>query len=1271
MGKNNRAKRTISRSLSVMLAFFMVATAVLTGIGGVTEEAYAKAAGDKNKQACDNCKMVLKGDAPSMPDYSSYVMGKNPEEEAGRPILNDQKAGLSYGNNGYSTTPLTYETVIPGAVYRGGNAKSGKQKTNDSDPDIYFDEDPNDFANVLPYGNTYIDTKKLNWDADNDFTIEIAQGAPFKWIAGANYSGLTDSTKEFAVVMDPLGDGSGLADDVAPIIAYVGPVKGYLGNTPEDWRGDSKPAPADGQKNIIDASSLGLEYLYRITYRDAATLKDGTKGNLVITATRVEIETTATQDNAVITLQLANELNLGAHLKKKNGDYINTQEYVAKTADEMRESLQGTGLSGNGWIVDKHTLAATGVIIDLDIKVTDSEDNPVKGSISYAAKDMDIENFQSQWGRSIAGEDKYMFNEALTIVDGSLSYAVTPYYDHAHETTRATGWIPVRPGSDEVRTSPLHITKTGSGSHANGVRFSGVGNVMLRDKNESFKDALANWSGASVTLASEIRTALGNHSRNADTTAKLDLDSYTISDNFKKQLQGKIKDENNNIVPWKQMTNKQIFDYLGDGSFGDRRGDRGTFDTGFAVLMDASGFKLQWSGSMHNAGNIGTNLFDDSIYTYVEQTHGTGGGIYFETYDIAGDCKVNRAEGTVTMGKGTDATVTVVPEDGYRIDTIKIGAKALGNPKTFTPIYDDSGAVTKIKDSTGIEHALTDGKVAITDDPYGSITFEANAGGSIDVTLPNMDDPRHIHADFTADYYFYKVWKSKTQAPTSLKLTATPYAYKFKEVTIDNTKYTITGNTFTGGGKSYELKNNALEIGEAPDITVYYLEGNDLVSYTYDDPNDPDSRRVDERYTIRLEYEKNGEPVTFEVVKADADNADETNVIAETDADGYPVWKIRYPAAGYKTKSGKEWSALPIETKPSAHNINHVERNYWFVTEDAPGWALVEYDNSKAEAPGVIDTAKNHKGFDPDAVGEVYKVGFSGPLSAWALASTKDVDNSGEVIKDAASSNHAYMSVFSDHDKAITKHNDTWGGKIVNIPLVVVNAEKTWDDFSNAFNTRQDVWFHIDATIGGTKTKDVLPPQKLAATESGNVQTKTWGNKKGYGDDYLSEYAETDVNYSKVKVVGTTSDLPKDIYYARSESNPHMYVPMEPDGYNEVGGVQVPKYKSAKEGDTYYVNELSEVDGNGKSITYTLRETDAEGNELDKSDASKYLVGYESEVSDVKKDDEQATLDEVKVVSYTGKVKNTLETVDFEVTKIWVRKGLIVPLKTSTEMSPS
>ena len=83
----------------------------------------------------------------------------------------------------------------------------------------------------------------------------------------------------------------------------------------------------------------------------------------------------------------------------------------------------------------------------LEIKVTDVAGHPVEGTILYAANDLDLDNYQDLWGRpfSLDGEDRYRYNESMSIISGSQSYAVTPYYDHANGDELNTGWIPVNP----------------------------------------------------------------------------------------------------------------------------------------------------------------------------------------------------------------------------------------------------------------------------------------------------------------------------------------------------------------------------------------------------------------------------------------------------------------------------------------------------------------------------------------------------------------------------------------------------------------------------------------------------------------------------------------------------------------------------------------------------------------------------------------------------------------------------------------------------------
>ncbi|MBO5565428.1 MAG: Cna B-type domain-containing protein [Lachnospiraceae bacterium] len=1171
----------------------------LIGGAGGKLIAEARAIGEKNKQACDICRDVNDPTkAPAMKDYSSYV--------AGISDLDDRIDGVTYDSNGYSTTEIQYEKVIDG-VYRGGNSATGLQGAD------LIDDDPKDFANVLPYGNTYIDASKLAWtDATSgNFIVDIPATSPFKWVGGANYANVRDKNN-LSPDTDPMENQKGLAAGTLPTICYVGRLDGYLSN-PTD---QSKPSPAvpsqsSGNSNTIKASDLGLEYLYQLTYIGAATLKDGTKGNLVLTVDRVEIETTLTYGKALVRIQEANELLSSLSTTYEDGSVINTSAYTAKTAEEVEAAVQ----PGSGWnpshSVDKEALGATGAIVDLDIKVTDAEGYKAAGTISYAASDMDFENYQDLWGRSMAGEDRYKFNEGMLIVSGSKSYAVTPYYDHAHADTVAEGWIPdinaVLTGTDGPKaplriTRPNNVANKGNGP-ADGVRFTGLAAAVVRDKNGTFANALfaANATGPNGKgqgmIVSKGTTPSG--ATNTNVIARTNDEVAHVA--VRRQLYGKILDASNQPVPVDEITLQQALAHLGEGSYSTRRNDAGgpnSFDTGFAVLLDASGAKLRWSGSCSNLQNASTVLFDTTIFTEVEVTHGTGGGIYFESYEVGDDCAVTRLEGVATMGKGLEAVVTVVPEDGYRVKTIMVGGEGLSNPKTYD-----------------VENLPFTGNQYV-DDANG-LTIEKNADGTYDVIFKSVTDPRHVHADFTADYYFYKVWKGKKE-PTSLNMTATPYAFVFQDVTIADTKYKINNtpgtdaegaysHSLTGGGITWYVRNNAVTIDDGTSAKTYYLRGNTFVHY---DRTDPDNPVVDGTYNIRLDYVQKGDPVAFTVAREDAENTEETHVLQEIDADGYKVWRIRYPSEGCTTKSGKEWKKLAIETPVTAHNANHVERLYWFATEEAPGWSLVEYDNGTAKAPGRIESSEARK--------EVYYEGDSGELSAWASASTKDYKQAEEVIESAADNDHAYMSVFYKKDNDTNNKNltrDTWGGEIVNVPAVVVSAEKIWDDFDNKYRTRRDVWFHIDSTDNDVLVKDILPPQKLAADAS--AFTLNWGDKKAYGAGDLSDYRGED--YRRTKVVGKASEIPtKDgsdnpLYYIQDEKDPHKYLPFLVDGTDAEGK---PNYVPDEKGITYYVNELADLNGEAGRVTYSIRETDVDGNDLDKTNTGKFLKGYTTKYVD-------------------------------------------------------
>ncbi len=1189
------------RWLAVLLACVL---ALAAAFAWSTHEtlAYAAAVGQKNKQACDDCDRVVKETPPE--GYTGV-------------------ASTQVGNK-YS-------------VYSGGNSYSKANK-------LELDTDTTDFANPLPYGDVYVDANKLNWDNPEGFIIDIKDDR-FQWVSIGD-TPLKDA-KGNTSTNDPMGvDGAGplVYTGNSPFrgICYVGPLKSYH---------DDIKAAASGSGFTNDITPQGgAEYLYRITYLNAVTLPDGTKGNLVLTMKKVQIETSVTVDadhlytpaganysyaNAFMKVQGENQLSndTAYNVTDANGNRVNQQETQIMTAAEaaaIRAAINKKypNLIPEDWEQAKSIRNATGDILDLDIEVTDVEGNAVNGTISYAAHDMDFESAQNTWGRPVGSE----YAEAMTIVSGSQSYALVPNYNHLNATTRDTGWLPVGPGQSQLdRALKIEKTSGATGSHADGIRFASPFLLNYRDANGKFDDVI--FSNTAVTTFQGDGSAANKYelvNKNG---------GNSINSLSKKQLYAKLKAKGHTVSRWQDVTAEMAWATLGNYSWKTyRNDDDASFDSGFAVLLDSRKSQIQWSGSRVMGANVNTTLFDPTLFTYIEQTHGTGGGIYFETYDITDECKVTRREGVSTMGRGVEATVTAVPEDGYRVKTLMVGGEGLSNPKTY-----DVSKLPFLDDGTGHFYYF---------DSANDLRIEDNQDGTYDVCFLEIQDPRHVHVDFTADFHFYKVWKGEKD-PTTLNMTATPYAFVFRDVTIEGTKYTISdkGNKFTDpSGNAYTLENNAFSVGEPPNMTTYYLEGNSLVTYTVDQATG--KRTKDKEYPIRLDYVQNGDPVEFTVTKADADKASETHV-TKGEEDGYTTWEITYPAEGYTTASGEVWPALAIESTPPAHNINHVERNYWFVTEEAPGWSLAYYDNSKAEAPGKIDAATVRE--------EVYKEGDSGDLTAWAHASTKDYAQAEAVIRSAADNDHAYMSVFNSDDGGYS-----WGGKIVNVPAVVVNAEKTWKDFSNAYKTRQDVWFHIDAQLEGEpKIEDFLPPQKLAGTatdgkdnadgDKNSKFTLTWGNKKAYGDGYLKDYKKID--YSKVKVVGKAADIPRTdsegnpLYYQQDEKDSHKYLPMKVGGFDDDGK---PVYVSDPDGVTYYVNELEDKNGADKKYTFTIRETDAAGNELDKADPTKYLYGYKSDVGKVAKDGEQATLDGVKVDSYTGKVKNTLETVDFTVKKVWV-----------------
>lgn len=1232
--------------------------------------AYAKEIGQKNQAAKQYCEAVLANNAPA--GYTS--------------VLGDA------------------------SVFRGGDSLSRWDNQNGWWNGAYLDHDSNDFAKPLPYGNTYIDTSKLNWTNSSGFIIDI-QDDRFKWVSTNQ---LTDAQNHTSTD-DPMGQGKGFSG--ADAIYYVGELHSYLPNTTDAAR-DIDEETQDSNGNWIGPNKIepqnGAPYLYRITYLNAVTLPDGTKGNLQLTMEKMQIESSFTTnaanpyvtpngdsyDKAIIRVQGTNELALTTNMKDGAGSSLNPREFVAITAADATQIRSDVNsrlpnnqqLGDDSWDVDKKFRNAVGGIFDLGIVVLDQDGNARPGTVSYAAHDLDLSSAEGIWGRPItkntAGTYDTKFGEGMKIVSGSLSYALTPKYEHDYNrngnepTTQEYGWVERGPfelrdpnGPDKV--SPLSITRDTAGANAgpaDGVRFSSSYVTNFRDKNGTFANALFN--------VSEIRTLQNNTAGNGQ-LGHANLDDEPLGNNMKKLVFGMMKRDGFASAPptWQEVTTTLAYKYLGDASWKTDHNDSDlSFDTGFAVLLDAAGSKLQWSASRLADAAISTKLFDSTMYTYVETTHGTGGGIYLETYDMQNSCSPVMTESTVTMGRGQDSTVTAVPEDGYRVSRILVGNTNYGKGSAETGLTDYTEYVIEgndikvngtvvgtfsgsdeVADNPGMKTGVVevdgfkfitfdtgeldeDDKPIIThprEDITAKIRIERNADGTVDVTMPEVDDPMHVHVDFDADYYFYKVWKDGE--PTSLNMTAAPSGFYPTEVTIpmptgerdtegaaiyEDVTFTIDGGSYTAQGGTYN----------GMDLTgyVFALNPSNLIEYVETDPSTgEDTLRITSVVQLQgneFVHPTTGEeyPLTMEDRVADWDNTEVTKEFIVDDTDNYTgsgyvtvldesntispgniVWKIKYPSAGVPSL---QWPALPVEKAPEPDNHearNHVERNYWFVTEEVPGWATESYDNEDAEIPGRKTDTKYHN-------------------AVWYADTIKDIDHAEDLVHGKHMNEYAFLSVFEN------------GGEITNTPAVVVRGVKEWkNDLENAFETRQDIWLHIDAKVNGTEIKDVLPPQKIAAEATGADLIKSWGEQKAY-----------DTSDTNVKVVASVKKVPTS---AR----------LQPNG-------------SYKRGNTvYWVNELRKTDAEGNVYEYSIRETlDKEGNTpVAKDNENEGLLGYTSEdVADWTELSAERTADteglsgedrypipntdpQEYMPRYTGTVENTLETVDFTVTKIWKENG--------------
>ncbi|MBR6459576.1 MAG: hypothetical protein IKS49_05380 [Actinomycetaceae bacterium] len=1182
------------------------------------------------------------------------------------------------------TAPEGYENLGNKSVYRGGNSLTrwDTPLAGTWYGGAPLDEDVNDFANPLPYGDTFVDTTKLKWDNPNGFIIDI-QDDRFKWVKAGDEP-LTDANGN-TTTNDPMGQNKPLSNG-NPGIYYVGELQSYLDNVTDE-------AKTGGHTNVITPAE-GKDYLYRITYLDAVTLPNGTRGNLVITMTKVQLESSVTvdednpytvltrkagakndspsslepakdadeneyyYDKALVRIQGENQLSMDSNAKDSLGNYINARYSLVKSeaaatgiVDEANAVLPDGEELGDVFKKDVYARNGIGGLLDFDLEIKDSEGNPVTGTIGYATHDLDLPSLQSLWGRPVINDDADKtlntdFSEGLKVVSGSKSYALTPEYDHNDATNQGAGWVAHGPYQPEY-DSPLHV-EPGSGPKADGSRFSSVDVINARDANGTFANVPWN-DKQEVALAQggqpgDSYSTSGNSETNPNwhkwlSIVERDLADNYMSDDMKKFYFYRLQGIENPPATWQDVNPKMVWDVIGDASWKtERNDDEASFDTGFAVLLNATKSSLQWSGSRMAQATINTTLFDTTIFTYVESTHGTGGGIYFEKYNLDdGSCNPLPTEGTVTMGRNVPATVTVVPEDGYRVSELRIGNTNYGQSAQTSALTD---YVAYTIDGNSIKNAdgevvgtfggnseirgfprLKTGTVELPGFYYNSqgvpkvsdekIVIERNADGTVDVTLPQVDNPMHVHADFDADLYFYKVWKGKGE-PTSLDMTAHAYGYEYLKGTIPvptgelsvggdgvarpvymETEFTITGRTYYDpDGNAWTLNaNDQLERTTDDGITLTSAaqkQGNEFVITEGD---------TIKRYSLEIEYgHKDVADKSFTiddeakytdggyVTKLDKDN---------TISPGNIVWLVRYPTEGVEAL---DWPEIPIEVEPDAHNVNHVNRIYWFVTEEAPGWTMEGYSNADALAPGVVS--------NPDDRDNYYN------SSRWYAEATKNTEDvQGKVTPNISG---AFMSVFKN------------GGEVVNVPSVIVKGTKTWEDSSNKSGIRRDVWLHLDATWkdanGSTTTvPDVLPAQKIA-TDAGDTVNIAWGDKKVY-----------DTGLDTVKIVSKQSDLPAEI------NGGEVTWERQADG----------SYKSTPGDYIYWVNELPSISSDNTEVQYSIRETlDREGKQpVAGSAPSKGLIGYTTDGENIswetlKKAHTVETVSGAKVDIYSGTVTN-------------------------------
>ena len=574
-------------------------------------------------------------------------------------------------------------------------------------------------------------------------------------------------------------------------------------------------------------------------------------------------------------------------------------------------------------------------------------------------------------------------------------------------------------------------------------------------------------------------------------------------------------------------------------------------------MLSSEGSTIRWTGSGGRLAHSVCNsmIFDSSVYAALEQSHGTGGGIYVETYDAhydgeggtASGYDIHLSEGNVVTGVGANVTSTVVPEDGYRVECLwiegtqyKVKDDGLYNADGSTQV----GAWTGV----GAEQKIT---LAAADHEQNDVIVSKNSDGTYDVSFYKLStmtggESYRVHADFTADFYFSKTWEGVTSEDDlpELTLTATPYEFLHTfELDHDGdgtqTEFTLKNTTITGGGESWTLQKNTWEVARVDGSIVHY-------NVTLKEVTDASGVVA----TLDKHFIKDGSPITFTVDK-------NSPLIYKKESTGSSItWKMKYPAAGL-VSGAYSYPKMPIEISTHNPNNNHIERLFWFATEaDMSNWALERYDNTHAEAPGKVSYVSL-----PDG-----ETGQDTQDTNWYEDATADYDATRQEIVNVGAI-HMFLSPFNSDTSSLGD-----GGETINKGYREIRATKVWDDNANANNNRTDVWFHIDANVGHDGTTDtfydVLPPQRIAADAAGDDLSVVWGNKASF--DYMH-------GTRVIHVVPDAGSIPA----VDAHGNPITYERLD-DDYG---------YKQRDAEVYYYINVLYGTDDDGDPVTFAVRET--------------------------------------------------------------------------------